>query len=48
MKSNWVQPVNHTKEKKVEHIDCKCKFKCKSNVSKDDRESLMMSFYSLD
>lgn len=35
-------------KKKVEHIDCKCKFICTSNVSKDDRESLMMSFYSLD
>lgn len=35
-------------KKKVEHLDCKCKYKCISNVSKDDRESLIMSFYSLD
>lgn len=35
-------------KKKIEHLDCKCKYKCTSSVSKDDRDSLMMSFYSLD
>lgn len=35
-------------KKKVEHLDCKCKYKRTSSLSKDDRKSLMMYFYSLD
>lgn len=29
------------------HVDCKCKFKCYEKVSKDDRESIIMSYYGI-
>lgn len=35
-------------EKELEHVDCECTWKCFGKISKDDRESLKKSFYSLD
>lgn len=34
-------------DKKLQHVDCKCKFKCCDKISKDERESIALSFYQI-
>ncbi|XP_046684392.1 uncharacterized protein LOC124370146 [Homalodisca vitripennis] len=35
-------------QKNLQHLDCKCKFKCSNKVSKDEREAVMLSYYKID